>query len=74
MGCVMDQSHDKSRRKFVVAVGYIAPAIMTLKAVPAFAGVGSGRGGNGNGRRDRDRDRDRGRGNDWRLPERNRRR
>lgn len=40
----MSQSHDESKRKFVKAVGYVAPAILTLKAVPAFAAAGSGRG------------------------------
>jgi len=48
----MSQSHDESKRKFVKAVGYVAPAILTLKAVPAFAAAGSGRKGNngiGNG-------------------------
>lgn len=39
----MSQSHDESKRKFVKAVGYVAPAILTLKAVPAFAAAGSGR-------------------------------
>ena len=42
----MSQSHDESKRKFVKAVGYVAPAILTLKAVPAFAAAGSGRGNN----------------------------
>lgn len=40
----MSQSHDESKRKFVKAVGYVAPAILTLKAVPAFAAAGSSRG------------------------------
>lgn len=48
----MSQSHDESKRKFVKTVGYVAPAILTLKAVPAFAATGSVRRGNdgvGNG-------------------------
>lgn len=43
----MKDSHDTSRRKFVKALGYVAPAIITLKAAPAFASVGSGRHDNG---------------------------
>ena len=43
----MKGSHDKSRRTFVKALGYVAPAIVTLKAAPAFASVGSGRHDNG---------------------------
>jgi hypothetical protein len=38
-------THDESRRKFVKTVAYIAPAILTLKAAPAFAGIGSGNSG-----------------------------
>lgn len=45
----MNHSHDSSKRKFIKAAGYAAPAILTLKAVPAFAGIGSGANGN-NGR------------------------
>jgi len=33
----------QSRRDFLKKVGYAAPAIVTLNAVPAFAGTGSGR-------------------------------
>jgi hypothetical protein len=36
-----------SRRDFVKAAAYTAPAIMTLKALPAFASQGSGHFGNG---------------------------
>lgn len=39
----MKDSHDKSRRTFVKTLGYAAPAIVTLKAIPAFASAGSGR-------------------------------
>jgi len=33
---------EESRRKFLKRSAYVAPAIVTLKAVPAFAGSGSG--------------------------------
>lgn len=36
-----------SRRDFVKAAAYTAPAIMTLKALPAFASQGSGNFGGG---------------------------
>jgi hypothetical protein len=32
----------QSRREFLKRAGYVAPAIVTLSAVPAFAGSGSG--------------------------------
>lgn len=32
----------ESRRNFLKKTVYVAPAIVTLKAVPAFAGSGSG--------------------------------
>jgi hypothetical protein len=46
-----DRSMDKqSRRAFVTMVAYLAPAILTLKAEPAFASYGSDtRGNNGLG-------------------------
>ena len=34
-----------SRRTFVKVAAYVVPAILTLKAVPSFAGAGSGGGG-----------------------------
>lgn len=34
-------SHDRSRRDFIKKVGYTAPAILTLSAMPAFAKSGS---------------------------------
>ena len=34
--------HDVSRRKFIKTAGYVAPAILTLKAIPSFASSGSG--------------------------------
>jgi hypothetical protein len=33
--------HQKSRRDFLKKVGYTAPVILTLTAMPAFAGHGS---------------------------------
>lgn len=33
----------ESRRRFIKTLGYTAPAIVTLKVVPAFASAGSGR-------------------------------
>ena len=36
-----DQDHGKSRREFVKKAAYIAPAIATMKAAPAFAKAGS---------------------------------
>lgn len=38
-------SHDKSKRKFIKTAAYVAPAILTLKAMPAYAGTGSGAAG-----------------------------
>jgi len=32
----------QSRRDFIKKTAYVAPAIVTLKAVPSFAGSGSG--------------------------------
>ena len=32
----------QSRREFLKKAAYVAPAVVTLKAVPAFAGSGSG--------------------------------
>jgi hypothetical protein len=39
----------ESRRSFVKKTAYVAPAILTLKAVPAFASQGSEKGNNGVG-------------------------
>jgi hypothetical protein len=39
--------HDPSKRSFIKAATYVAPAILTLKVAPTFASGGSGR-GNGN--------------------------
>lgn len=38
-----------SKRKFLKTAAYVAPAILTLKAIPSFASSGSGRGNNGVG-------------------------
>lgn len=34
---------DTSKRKFIKAAAYVAPAILTLKVAPTFASGGSGR-------------------------------
>lgn len=41
--------HDKTRREFVKKVAYIAPAVVTLSAMPSFASAGSARGNGNNG-------------------------
>ena len=41
----------KNRREFLKKVAYVAPVIVTLKAVPAFAGSGSGYTSDGRKRR-----------------------
>jgi len=46
--------NEQTRRSFIKTAAYVAPAILTLKAAPAFAGVGSqvvpkGNNGVGNG-------------------------
>ena len=38
----MDEPQMQSRRDFLKKAGYVAPAVVTLSAVPAFAGSGSG--------------------------------
>jgi hypothetical protein len=49
----MTEEHDESRRQFVRRAAYVAPAIVTLSAIPSFASAGSGnnhrRGNNGVG-------------------------
>ena len=35
------REHDDSRRVFVNRIAYAVPAILSLKAAPAFAAVGS---------------------------------
>ena len=39
-----EDNHEQieSRRKFVKAVAYVAPAIVTLSAIPSFTSAGSG--------------------------------
>jgi hypothetical protein len=44
-----NQEHDDSRRVFVTRIAYTVPAILSLKAAPAFAAVGSTKGNNGVG-------------------------
>jgi len=34
--------HDLSKRDFLKTVGYVAPVILTLTAIPSFAQAGSG--------------------------------
>jgi hypothetical protein len=46
--------NDQTRRSFIQTAAYVAPAILTLKAAPAFAALGSqevpkGNNGVGNG-------------------------
>jgi hypothetical protein len=41
--------HDDSRRVFINTIAYTVPAILSLKAAPAFAAVGSEKGNNGVG-------------------------
>ena len=36
-------SENQSKRDFLNKSAYVVPAILTLKAIPAFAGSGSGR-------------------------------
>ena len=43
------RDHDDSRRVFVNRIAYAVPAILSLKAAPAFAAVGSEKGKNGVG-------------------------
>lgn len=37
--------HDPSKRRFIKAATYVAPAIITLSVAPTLASAGSGRGG-----------------------------
>jgi hypothetical protein len=50
-------TQQKSRRDFIKKAGYAAPAVLTLSAAPALAGVGSGttssKGNNGIGQEKR---------------------
>jgi hypothetical protein len=39
--------HNSSKRKFIKTAAYVAPAILTLKAIPSFASSGSERRSNG---------------------------
>ena len=40
---------EQTRRSFIKVATYVAPAILTLKAAPAFASPGSDKGNNGVG-------------------------
>ena len=43
-----NSENNESRRSFIKKAAYIAPAVLTLKALPSFAGKGSNNGvGNG---------------------------
>lgn len=41
-------SENQSKRDFLKKTAYVVPTILTLKAIPAFAGSGSGRTEHGN--------------------------
>jgi len=41
----MKNEHSSSRREFVKKAAYVAPAILTLQAAPAYVKAGSGPGG-----------------------------
>ncbi len=47
------EEHDASRREFVKKAAYVAPAILTLQAAPAYAKGGSDK---GDGGKDKDKD------------------
>ena len=47
-----ESKHEQSRRDFLRKVGYVAPVILTMKALPAIAGIGSN-GNNGIGQEKR---------------------
>lgn len=47
-----ENKHEQSRRDFLRKVGYVAPVILTMKALPAIAGIGS-HGNNGIGQEKR---------------------
>ena len=47
-----ESKHEQSRRDFLRKVGYVAPVILTMKALPAIAGLGSN-GNNGTGQEKR---------------------
>jgi hypothetical protein len=36
-----EQQHSASRRQFVIRAAYVAPVVLSLKAVPAYAKSGS---------------------------------
>jgi hypothetical protein len=47
------EEHDASRREFVKKAAYVAPAILTLQAAPAYVKAGSHK---GDGGKDKDKD------------------
>jgi len=46
---IEERADDESRRAFIRKAVYVAPVILTLKAVPAFASAGSGQSTDGIG-------------------------
>ena len=49
MNITSESKKISGRREFLKKGAYVAPLIVTLTAVPAFAGTGSGYGGGGQG-------------------------
>jgi len=49
MSSIDERVDDRSRRSFIKKMAYVAPTILTLKAVPAFASQGSTRSDDGGG-------------------------
>jgi hypothetical protein len=45
---MFEMSENQSKRDFLKKSAYVVPMILTLKAIPAFAGSGSGRTEHGN--------------------------
>lgn len=45
---MFEMNEKQSKRDFLKKSAYVVPAILTLKAIPAFAGSGSGRPEHGN--------------------------
>lgn len=43
------KTQDESKRRFIKTVAYVAPVVLTMKALPAFASSGSAKGNNGVG-------------------------
>ena len=49
MNITSESKKISGRREFLKKGAYVAPLVVTLTAVPAFAGTGSGYGGHGGG-------------------------